>query len=153
MKLLLATFVTLLSFSAGATKTETATLDIQQARVFEPMKGTTTTAGFGVLTNKDSKPIQISVESAEGFKAIELHESFTKDGVAGMKKIDNLTIEPSKSVELKPGSHHLMLFDATKNFKAGDKVKVTLKVGAKSMTQVFEVVSRIPKKTEEHHHH
>jgi copper(I)-binding protein len=44
----------------------------------------------------------------------------------GMRKIDSLEIPAGGSVELKPGSYHLMLLELTAPLKAGEKIDITL---------------------------
>lgn len=58
----------------------------------------------------------------------------------GMQKIDRLVIPAGGSVELKPGSYHLMLIDLTQELKAGTTIEITLnfeKAGPMKVT--FEV--------------
>ena len=45
----------------------------------------------------------------------------------GMQKMDRLEIPAGGSVELKPGSYHIMLIDLTRELKAGEKIDITLK--------------------------
>lgn len=46
--------------------------------------------------------------------------------VMGMQKIDRLPIPAGGSVELKPGSYHLMLLELTQELKAGTTIEITL---------------------------
>ena len=45
----------------------------------------------------------------------------------GMQPIARLEIPAGGTVELKPGSYHIMLIDLTKELKAGDTIEITLK--------------------------
>jgi copper(I)-binding protein len=48
-------------------------------------------------------------------------------GVMKMHELPNgLEVTPGHSVELKPGSYHIMMIDLKKGLKEGDKVKGTL---------------------------
>jgi copper(I)-binding protein len=48
-------------------------------------------------------------------------------GIMKMRELDNgLEVKPGKSVELKPGSYHVMMLDLKHPLKEGDKVKGTL---------------------------
>ena len=47
-------------------------------------------------------------------------------GAMGMRPIDRLDIAAGASVELKPGSYHIMLIGLTKDLVAGDKFQLTL---------------------------
>ena len=57
----------------------------------------------------------------------EIHEMKMSGNVMKMRELDKgLELPPGGSVELKPGSYHLMLADLRQPAKAGDKVKGTL---------------------------
>ena len=57
----------------------------------------------------------------------EVHEMKMSGNVMKMRELDKgLEVPPGKSVELKPGSYHVMLTDLKQNLKQGDKVKGTL---------------------------
>ena len=57
----------------------------------------------------------------------EIHEMKMSGNVMKMRELDKgLELPPAQSVELKPGSYHLMLMDLKQPAKAGDKVKGTL---------------------------
>ncbi len=45
----------------------------------------------------------------------------------GMQPIARLEIPAGGTVELKPGSYHIMLIDLTQELKVGDKIEITLK--------------------------
>ena len=58
----------------------------------------------------------------------EVHEMAMVDNVMKMRELPKgLEIAPGKSVELKPGSFHVMFIDLNGTLKEGDKVKGTLK--------------------------
>ena len=44
----------------------------------------------------------------------------------GMQRIERLEIPAGATVELKPGSFHLMLIDLTQELKAGETIEMTL---------------------------
>jgi len=47
-------------------------------------------------------------------------------GMMGMQPVARLEIPAGGTVELKPGSYHIMLIDLTKELKPGDKIEITL---------------------------
>jgi len=67
----------------------------------------------------------VRVSSPVATKA-DLHESFTDHGVAKMRDVAALTVDPGKPVTLAPGSYHIMLTDLTQTLKQGDSFPVTL---------------------------
>jgi copper(I)-binding protein len=48
-------------------------------------------------------------------------------GMMGMQPIARLEIPAGGTVELKPGSYHIMLIDLNQELKAGDTIEITLK--------------------------
>lgn len=128
------------------------TLTISDARIFAPIKGTNATAGYGTIKNDGAKSVTVVIGTVDGFKATELHETSEKDGKMKMSKVENVVINSKQSFEMKPGGHHIMLFDATREIKDGDKLAVQFLVNGKKESYDFKVVPRV-EKTEEHHHH
>jgi hypothetical protein len=47
-------------------------------------------------------------------------------GTMGMRPIDRLEIPAGGTVELKPGSYHIMLIGLNQELKPGDKIEITL---------------------------
>lgn len=145
--------ISILFFSlSGISSALAADITFDDARVLIPIKGTTVTAGYGNIVNSSSKPVTLTVIKAKDFKAVELHQSFEKDGRMGMEKVDSITIEPGKTFELKPGGYHVMLFDALKPLKENNSVIVVFKVDGKPLEQKFNLVPR-EQASESHHHH
>jgi copper(I)-binding protein len=48
-------------------------------------------------------------------------------GMMGMQPIARLEIPAGGSVELKPGSYHIMLIGLKQDLKVGDSIEITLK--------------------------
>ena len=126
-------------------------IEISEARIFLPVKGSNATAGYGVLKNISKKSITVEVVSAVPFKAIELHETLEKDGRMSMQKINQITIAPNQIFELKPGGHHIMLFDASQDLKKDQMVSLVMKINNKEQKFNFKVVPRV-ESSHSHHH-
>ena len=118
--------------------------------IFQPLKGTNATAGYGVIKNLTDKEVTLKVVSAEGFKAVELHETSSVDGRMQMQKVDQFKIEKNGSFELKPGGFHVMLFDATRKFKENDTVSMSFKLDEKDVSIPFKI--KLRNKAAEHTH-
>lgn len=127
-------------------------LTISDARIFAPIKGTNATAGYGVFTNNGPRAVSLVIGTVDGFKATELHETKEVDGKMKMSKVSIVTINSKQSFEMKPGGHHIMLFDATREIKEGDKLAVQFLVDGRKESYDFKVVPRV-QKDEGHHHH
>lgn len=128
------------SFFAMAT---TSGLTLTDARIFAPIKGSNTTAGYAKLLNSSDSAIKVSIVKVSPFKAVELHETVPVDGRMAMQKVEEYNIPAKGSLELKPGGHHLMLFDATRGLNLDETLKVTLKVNGKEQDFDFKVVPRM----------
>jgi copper(I)-binding protein len=64
---------------------------------------------------------------SEATDHVEIHEMSMIDGVMKMRPLPNgLEIKPGETVELKPGSYHLMFMDLKRPLKQGDTFKATL---------------------------
>jgi periplasmic copper chaperone A len=58
--------------------------------------------------------------------AVELHETIEKDGKMVMQPRSQFDIPAGGTLEMKPGSYHIMLLGLKQALKPGDTVKVTL---------------------------
>ncbi|KRG69218.1 hypothetical protein ABB29_11175 [Pseudoxanthomonas dokdonensis] len=85
-------------------------------------------AGFATLSNPCETPLQVVSASSPAFADVSIHQSTVVDGINRMREVDVLEIPAGGSVELKPGSYHLMLMQPKTAPKAGDKVSIVLKL-------------------------
>ena len=73
-------------------------------------------------------------------KIVEIHEMKMEGGMMKMSAIDKLALPAGKSVELKPGSYHVMLMDLVQPLKEGETVPLKLtfedKAGKKQTLEV-----------------
>lgn len=77
------------------------------------------------MSNTDTKQAAyiVDVRSAS-FTETMLHESYEKDGMKGMRHVNEVEVPAGQKFILKPGAHHVMLFNP-QGVKEGDKVAVT----------------------------
>ncbi|MBO9667199.1 MAG: copper chaperone PCu(A)C [Bdellovibrio sp.] len=148
MKAILISIMAMISIAAQA-----ADIEIKNPRIFAPIEGTNTTAGYGTIKNTSKKEVIIKAVEVQPFKAIELHQTSEKDGRMSMQKMEEIKIPAGKEFDLAPGGNHIMLFDATKAVKEKETLTVKLTVNGKEQTFQFPVVARIQKQEEHHHHH
>jgi copper(I)-binding protein len=59
-------------------------------------------------------------------ETVELHETVSDNGVMKMRPVPVLALDTGKSLELKPGSYHLMVMGLKQQLKQGDTFPVTL---------------------------
>ncbi len=77
--------------------------------VTPPLPGSRMSAGYLTLRNGGSQPVRITRVDSAQFGSVEIHESVVEDGVARMRPLPELKIEPRASVTLERGGKHLML--------------------------------------------
>lgn len=85
-----------------------------------------TTALFMNIENKgETADTLYQVEFSLAGK-VEIHESYEKDGMMGMREIGMVVIPPNSTFELKPRSYHVMLMKLKEDIKKGDVKEFTL---------------------------
>ena len=90
-------------------------------------KGATVAAGYMKITNNGTLPDRLTGGSSDVAPRIEVHESTMDKGVAKMRPVNGgLEIKPGETVELKPGSYHLMFVGLKKQLNTGSQIKATL---------------------------
>jgi len=60
-------------------------------------------------------------------KFVEVHEMAMENNVMKMREVPSIALPAGKTVELKPGSYHIMLMNLHGQVKEGDTVPLTLK--------------------------
>jgi periplasmic copper chaperone A len=90
-------------------------------------KGATIGAGYMKITNTGTTPDRLISGSADVAPTFEVHEMTMDNGVAKMRPIKGgLEIKPGETVELKPGSFHVMFVGLKKPLTTGDHIKAAL---------------------------
>lgn len=102
-----------------------APLVATEIEVLTPVSGNPMSAGYMLLSNNSDAPIEITSVSSPQFASVELHETRDENGIARMRPIEALSIEPGQAVRLEPGGKHLMLMRPI-----GDTTAVTLNLYA-----------------------
>lgn len=112
----------LLALSAGAMATE---LSVTNARL-RLLPGDLPAAGYFSLSNQGKKPAVLVGAESPAFERAMVHKSTQENGIAGMKPVPRLELQPGETVEFAPGGYHLMLMQRKKPLAVGDKVRATL---------------------------
>ncbi|HZW04877.1 MAG TPA: copper chaperone PCu(A)C [Anaerolineaceae bacterium] len=87
----------------------------------------TVAGAFMVLKNDGSQADRLISASSDVAKVVEIHETVMEGEVAKMQKLsDGLEIPAGGSVELKPGSYHVMLINLQQDLVVGDKFALEL---------------------------
>ncbi len=116
-----ALFVSMLMFLSGNQQG----LAIQNASVGVAAKGMSSAAFFKIANNSAEADTLYGVR-AEFAEMAQLHESFRKDGMVGMRPVKFVVIPAKSSLHFKHGGYHVMLMNVKENLKPGGKVKLEL---------------------------
>ena len=117
-------FIILCCFKS-AYATDSALL-VENAWIAEAPPVSKVMVAYMTLKNTGVEPVEIVAAKSDLFSSIEFHETIHEDGMAKMVRHNSLNIPPEKSLQLKRGGQHLMLFNPAKPLKAGDTVNIRL---------------------------
>jgi len=113
--------------SAYARDYKLGTIDVSDPWSRATPKGTTVAAGYMKITNTGTAVDRLTGGSADVASRFEVHEMSMEGGVAKMRPLKGgLEIKPGETVELKPGSFHIMFMGLKKPLSEGDHVKAKL---------------------------
>ena len=84
------------------------------------------TAGYFRIHNPGPAPLVITGVESPLFGLIELHGTFTEDGVARMRQQETVTVPPGESVSFEPGGLHLMLMQPVNGIPSSGTLELTL---------------------------
>ena len=108
------------------------------------------------ISNKGSAPDRLVGGSAAVAGQFEVHSMTMEQGVAKMRPVEGgLEIQPGETVELKPGSLHVMLMGLKQPLQKGQKVKGTLefeKAGKIDIEYAVEALGVTSPAAGGHHH-
>ena len=90
-------------------------------------RGARVAGGYLTITNKGTTPDRLMGGSLVAAGRFEIHEMTMSNGVMQMRALPRgLEIKPGETVELKPGSFHLMFMELRQPLEPGKSVKGTL---------------------------
>ncbi len=87
----------------------------------------TNSAFFVDIVNNSDQPDTLYKAESDLAQVVEVHETYhTENGMMGMRHVDSIEIPANGTLQLKPGSYHIMLIRLNEDLKQGDTGKVTL---------------------------
>ena len=98
------------------------TVDGAWARATVPNQSAT--GAFMRLTTQ--KDVVLTGASSPVAGIVEVHEMWLDQGIMRMRAADRLALKAGQTIELKSGGLHIMMMDLKKQFKAGERVPLTL---------------------------
>jgi copper(I)-binding protein len=112
---------------AGAQEYRAGAIRIEAPWIRATPAGAQVAGGYMKIENTGKEADRLTGGSTGIAGKFEIHEMKMSGNVMKMRELDKgLEVSPGTSVELKPGSYHVMLTDLKRQPKAGDKVKGTL---------------------------
>lgn len=126
------------AFAAG----KSALVKVEDAWIRPAVEGQMATGGFMSLTA--TKKLTLVGFVSPVARSSELHEMAMDGDVMRMRAVPSIELPAGKAVSLQigPGHQHLMLMDLKQALKAGDEVRLTLKLrmpDGKALTQTIMV--------------
>lgn len=113
--------------AASAHDYQKGALKIEHPWSRETPSGAKVAGGYMRITNTGKEADRLIGGSLVDAKVFEVHEMRMDGDVMRMRRLDKgLEIPPGQTVELKPGSFHVMFIDLKNGLKQGDSVKGTL---------------------------
>lgn len=117
--------------------------------------GVQQSGAFVTLKNTDAKANALVGASVgkDVAERTEIHTHVNDNGVMRMRKVKRIVLPAGKTVELKPGSYHVMFFGLKTTFEAGKTFPMTLKFKDGSKKTVTVTVKELQAHKHHHHHH
>jgi copper(I)-binding protein len=113
----------ILLFAAAASQ---AQVEARAAWARATVQGQTTAGAYMQIRSSERASLVGAESSAAG--AVEIHETTMEGKVMRMRALSRLELPPGKTVELKPGGHHIMLLSLSRPLKKGEVVPIRLKI-------------------------
>lgn len=134
--------------SAHAHEFKIGTLEIDHPWARATPRGASVAGGYFKIKNTGAAPDRLVGGSSEVGGRFEVHEMTMEGGVMRMRQLRNgLEIKPGQTIELKPGSYHVMILDLKQPLQKGERFKGTLvfdKAGPVDVEYVVEAMGGAP---------
>ena len=116
-------------------------------------KGASVAGGYMKITNTGTTPDRLVGGATEVARRLEIHEMRMDGGVMKMRELSNgLEIPAGATVELKPGSYHLMLQSLSRQLAMGERVKASLTFEKAGKVDIELAIEAVGGPAKEHKH-
>ncbi len=107
-------------------------LKIENAWIRPANKGMNSAMYF-TIENNSAKADTLYKAASNSAELVQIHETFMKNGLMGMKEVEFIVVPSHSSVTFKPGGYHVMFIKLKKDFKINSREEAYLyfKSGAK----------------------
>lgn len=145
----LAAFVSACDTAPQGTDAKTATaaeaIQVENPRIRATPPGQPVTGAFMTLTNASGEAYALTAAHSDIAGVTELHETSMQGDMMQMQKVEKIDIPANGSVELKPGSFHVMLIQLQKPAVEGETESITLTFSDNSQTTIEAPIANIMK--------
>lgn len=117
--------------------------------------GATTMAGYLDLKNTGDEAISVVSAKSDRFGEVSLHRTVIEDGMARMRPLEDVVVEPGETFTFEPGGNHLMLMDPVSAVAPGDEITIDFELSdGQPLRAAFEVrpAGEAAGDAHEHHH-
>jgi periplasmic copper chaperone A len=112
----------------GAGHAAAASIRIEGVYARATPAGASTGAAFMVIHNDGKADDTLVGASSPVAKTVQIHEMTTDDGIMHMRQVPGgLKVPAGGTVQLRPGSYHIMLIDLLQRLTSGKHFPITLK--------------------------
>lgn len=129
----------------SCTQTEQQDVKIENAWIREAPPNASAMAGYLTIQNATDQDRVLTFAKSEQFNSIEIHRTVITDGVARMRRQEDIFIPAGESLELKPGDYHLMLMGPKSQYKLNDELTVTLCLKHEDVVDEIDVIMPVKK--------
>jgi copper(I)-binding protein len=101
-------------------------VSISDVKIFAPIPGSSAGVAYFKIDNTSDAAITVNRIESPQYDGVQMHETTIEDGVSRMRPIESFQVDPSSSVEFKPGGKHLMLMRPSTNVAPGSLVELEI---------------------------
>lgn len=156
-RFLAALLLTVVATTAYAHEYKLGALEIKHPWTRATPKNAPVAGGYLKIINTGTTPDRLTGGSVEVAQKFEVHEMSMDGGVMKMRELkDGLEIPPGATVELKPGSYHIMMMGLAHPLAKGERVKGSLtfeKAGKVDVEFVVDAMGGSPASAKMDHMH
>lgn len=136
---------TTLAATIAVTETAAEVIAVGNPRIRATAPGQMVSGAFMTLTNASATPHALTSVSFTAADTVEIHETSMNGEMMRMRQVGQIDIPANGSVELKPGSYHIMLMGLKKELAAGTTETLTLTFSDTSQMTVEASVGDLSK--------
>ncbi|MCW8333974.1 copper chaperone PCu(A)C [Vibrio paucivorans] len=111
-----------------------------------------TSAVFVEIMNHTDEAKTIVSASTDAAGKVELHDVIKDGDVMQMRQVDGIELPANGTVELKPGSLHIMLFDLKKPLVEGEKIDMQITFKNGDEVTFSAPIKKVMSGMQKHHH-